>query len=74
MSDDTVRDDILKATEDEIRSRLESLVNTCVEEDCDVIGVKGLLHKFNYKYYETFKDDILARMKVNYDIKIVSLN
>ena len=74
MSDDTVREGILKATEDEIRSRLESLVTTCVETDCDVIGVKGLLHKFNYKYYEAFKDDILSRMKVNYDIKIVSLN
>lgn len=73
-NDDVVSEGVLRATEDEIRSRMESLVKTCAESNCDVLGIRQLLHKYNYKYFEAFKDDILTRMKVNYKIKIESLN
>lgn len=74
MFDDIVKPEVLDACEKEILSRFESLVEVCVENDCDLLGVRQLLHKFHYKYYDAFKDSVLKRMKVIYDIKIESLN
>ena len=72
--DDEVKPALLKMAEDEVKSRFENLIDLCTQLDCDLICVKGLLHKHNYKYYEAFKDDILTRMNVEYKIKIKSLN
>lgn len=74
MFDDVVKPEILKAAEKEITDRLSSLIKISVENNCDVLGVKSLLHKFNHKYYDAFKDDILSRMEVEYKIDIKSLN
>ena len=74
MFDDVVKPEILKAAEEEITDRLSQLVEICVQKNCDVLGVKSLLHKFNHKYYDAFKDDILTRMQVEYKIDIKSLN
>ena len=73
-NDDVVKPEILKATADEIRDRMQSLIDLCAKENCDLLGVRELLHKYNYKYYDAFKDDVLTRMKINYDIKIQSVN
>lgn len=73
-NDDVVKPEVLKAAEDEVKTRIEDLIKTSVETNCDVLGVKKLLHKYNYKYFEAFKDDILTRMQVEYKIKIESLN
>lgn len=73
-NDDVVKPEILKAAEDEVKTRIENLIKTSVETNCDVLGIKKLLHKYNYKYFEAFKDDILSRMQVEYKIKIESLN
>lgn len=72
--DDVVPQEVLKGAEEEIKERIESLVSVCAETDCDVLGAKQLLHKYNYKYYEAFKGDLLTRMKVNYEIEIKSVN
>ena len=74
MKDDVVEPEVLKAAEQEIQTRMDGLIKTCIETDCDILGVKALLHKHNYKYFEAFKDDILTRMKVEYKIEIQSLN
>ena len=72
--DDVVSPKLLKATEDAIKERFENLIQTSIETDCDVLGVKKLLHKYHYKYYDAFKNDILKRMEVEYKIDVKSLN
>ena len=74
VNDDVVEKPVLEAAAQTIRERMEGLVQTCVEQDCDVLGVTDLLHKNNFKYFEAFKGDVLQRMKVNYKIDIKSLN
>lgn len=74
VKDDVVSKDVLKATENSVKERLEKLVNACRESGCDLLGAKERLHKFNFKYYDAFKDDLLERMQVEYDIKIDSVN
>ena len=72
--DDVVRPEVLKATEEAIQERFENLIQTSIETDCDMLGIRKLLHKYHYKYFEAFKDDILSRMTVNYKVEIKSLN
>ena len=74
MGDDSVKPSILEAANEEVIARVESLIKHCSETDCDVLGVRELLHKYNYKYYEAFKDDILTRMRVSYKVDVQSLN
>ncbi len=72
--DDVVPDNVLKGAKDALSERFNNLINTSKETDCDFLGIKELLYKKESKYYEAFKDDILTRMKVNFDIKIESAN
>ena len=74
MFDDVVKPEVLKAAEDTIKQRFDELMELCVKTDSDILGVRTLLHKYNYKYYEAFKDKILSEMQVEYDVKIESLN
>ena len=74
VSDDIVSKEVLKATEKALKDRIEQLIAVCREKDCDLLGAKDQLHRFNFKYYDAFKDDLLSRMQVEYDIKIVSVS
>lgn len=74
VKDDVVSKSVLEAAESVVKERMEQLVQICVEQNCDVLGVTDLLHKYNYKYFEAFKNDVLQRMNVNYKINIKSLN
>lgn len=72
--DDILSGELIKSTEEAIKERFENLIGASIETNCDVLGVKKLLHKYNHKYFNAFKDDILTRMQVEYDIKIRSSN
>ena len=72
--DDVVSKELLKATEGALEERFANLINTSKEADCDILGVKKLLHKYHHKYYDAFKDDVLKRMEVEYKIEVKSLN
>lgn len=74
VCDDVIPDEILKSAEEEIRSRMESLVKTCVESDCDILSAKELLYRHEFKYFDAFKNDLLRRVKVNYEINVKSVN
>ncbi|MDE5721560.1 MAG: hypothetical protein K2I30_02295 [Clostridia bacterium] len=73
-NDDVVSAEVLKSAEKEVEERFANLLNTCRETDCDLLAVKSLLHKYNHKYYDAFKDDILTRMEIKYEIDIQSMN
>ncbi|MDE7453378.1 MAG: Ger(x)C family spore germination C-terminal domain-containing protein [Clostridia bacterium] len=72
--DDAVKKSVLDGAKTEIENRFENLVKVCAETNCDLLGAKNLLYKFNSKYYEAFNKDILTRMKVNYKVDIQSIN
>ena len=72
--DDVLSPEIIKATEGALKERFSKLIDTSIQTDCDLLGVKKQLHKHNYKYYDAFKNDVLTRMKVEYEIDVKSLN
>lgn len=74
VDDDIVSEEVLKATEKAVKERLEGLVKACREKDCDLLCAKDKLYKFHNKYYNAFKNDLLTRMEVEYDIKIGSVS
>ena len=73
LFDDVVKESVLKGGEDELKARMQKLVDSCVEGNCDVLGAVKKLNKTNNKYYEAFKDSLLKRMKVSIDVKIKSV-
>ena len=74
VSDDIVSEEVLKATEKAVKDRIEQLISVCRESGCDLLGAKEKLYKFNHKYFDAFKDTLLERMKVEYEINIQSAN
>ena len=74
IADDAIPASVTKGAETEVRARFEDLLKAVKESGADIIGVKQLLYKKNYKYYDAFKDDILQRMRVDYKIKITSVS
>lgn len=72
--DDVVSEEVLNGAEEEMKTRFNDLVEICKETDCDILGVKDLLYKKEHKYYDAFKDDVLTRMEVKFDVKIESAN
>ena len=72
--DDVLSPELIKATENALEERFKNLVNTSIETDCDILGIKKQLHKYSNKYYDAFKDNVLERMEVEYKIEVKSLN
>lgn len=50
----------------------DDLLKVLKSADCDALGIKKLLHRYNYKYYEQLKDEVLQTMQIEYDIKLKS--
>jgi len=74
ISDDVVKPSVLESAEKEMQGRFESLMDDVKSSGGDVICAKELLYKNATKYFEAFKDDLLQRMTVKYDIDIQSVN
>ena len=72
--DDILSPELIKATEDALEERFRNLIDTSIETDCDFLGIKKQLHKYNHRYYDAFKNDVLKRMEVKYKIEVKSLN
>lgn len=73
-NDDVVPPQVLKSAEEEMQKRFADLLKVSAESNCDILKVRELLHKYNHKYYDAFREDILSRVKVNYKIDIRSVN
>lgn len=72
--DDVVSDTVLQGAEDALITRFSDLIETCRQTNCDILGIKELLYKYNNKYYEAFKDDILTRMDVKFEVEVSSVS
>lgn len=74
LHDDVVPENVLKGAEEALKGRFDDLIETCRTENCDLLGIRELLYKYNYKYFDAFKDDILTRMDIKYEIKVDSVS
>lgn len=72
--DDVVSDSVLQGAEEALKTRFSDLIETCRQTDCDILGIKEQLYKYNNKYYEAFKDDILTRMNVRFEVEVSSVS
>lgn len=72
--DDVVSDSVLQGAEEALKTRFSDLIETCRQTDCDILGIKEQLYKYNNKYYEAFKDDILTRMNVKFEVEVSSVS
>lgn len=72
--DDVVSDSVLQGAEEELKTRFSDLIETCRQADCDILGIKEQLYKHNFKYFEAFKDDILTRMNVKFEVEVSSVS
>lgn len=54
--------------------RFDGLIKALSAADCDALGVKNLLRRYNYEYFDGLKDGILQTMQVEYSLKIKSVS
>jgi Ger(x)C family germination protein len=64
--------EVLQSGESALKEYFNQLLQTLVLSDCDVIGVTKLLHRFNYSHFEECKENLLANMQTELNIKLVS--
>lgn len=72
--DDKLSPEIIEAANKTIDERFASLIDVCKQTDCDFLGIKEKIFKFNYRYFENLKDDALQKMRVKYEVDIKSRN
>lgn len=72
--DDVVNKEVLNCAAEEVKTRINALYETCKLSGCDLFGAKNLLHKYNHKYFNAFKDDLLSRLNIEYKLDIQSNN
>ncbi len=72
--DDVVPEEVLSAAEAALEKRFNDLFDTLKEKDCDLVGIREQLYKYENKYFDAFKDDILSRMQIKYEIEVNSAN
>ena len=65
-------DEALKQGEEQLKGLFKQLFESAKGADCDVIGVKDMLYKKHFKYYDTFKDIIYDKLTVVYEISLKS--
>lgn len=74
MTDDRVDEKLLKSAEEELKKRIDSLYTTIKENDSDVLELKDKLFKYENRYFEAFKDNIMKLSEVDLKVKIISVN
>ncbi|MGN0817906.1 MAG: Ger(x)C family spore germination C-terminal domain-containing protein [Candidatus Coproplasma sp.] len=68
----SVTESVLNGCRTALMGYFDDLLTVLKESDCDALGIKRLLYRFNYDRYDKFKDDVLQAMQVEYDIKLKS--
>lgn len=67
---DIINGQIIEATKTSLTHAMQSFTDFCIKNDCDLLGAKDLLYKFNNVGYESLNDGFLNKMHVAYNIKI----
>lgn len=73
-SDDVLSPEVIEGAKRGIEDRFQSLIEVCREKNCDLLGVKNMIFKFDNKNFDEFADSVLGEMKVQYKIDIKSAN
>ncbi len=68
-----VRENVLEAAENKFREELTSAWQKSAASGCDLFGVKEKLHRFRHRQYPDFKDTILEKTEVRYDIRFTTM-
>ena len=55
-------------TEQLLTSDITRLVQTSISTDCDFLGLKEKLYRFNHKQYSLYKDNLLSKMGVKISV------
>ena len=72
VSQGVVPQSVLAGGERAIREMFLSLIEALRSADCDALGLRTLLYRFNYSGYEQFKGDVLSGSRVAIDIDLRS--
>ena len=68
-----VPQEVLRAAEDVLAQRLNSLASFCVQSGCDLLGAGGLLFRRDYSGFNSVKDNLLSSLELQTDISLVSV-
>ncbi|MGN0814694.1 MAG: Ger(x)C family spore germination C-terminal domain-containing protein [Candidatus Coproplasma sp.] len=68
----SVSDSILNGCRTALMGYFDDLIKTLKGADCDALGIKKLLYRYNYSSFEKLKDGVLQNMQVEYDVNLKS--
>lgn len=68
----SVSEEILNGCRTALMGYFDSLINELKKTDCDALGVKKLLLRYNYADFEGLQEKLLQTMRVDYDINVKS--
>ncbi len=72
VSEGVVPQAVLNGGAAAIEQRFSDLVSALRAAECDALEFRTLLHRFNYKYFDEFRDTILRDAEVSFDINLRS--
>lgn len=69
ISTANVPENILKTTEEKIKSTIESMFKKIKDLNCDLFNLKETLYKYHYDKYRRLNDDFLKNVLIKTDVK-----
>lgn len=69
----SVPEKTLKAAEEKLTELFNGIFDKCVKSNCDLFELTNKLKRYEYKYFNAYKRDILKRTKPEFTVKISSL-
>ncbi len=72
IDDDVVPEKVIDGAKEELKARMTALYETCKRDGADLLGLKEKLYKKSAGYFEAFKDDLLQRAQIKFEIEIKS--
>lgn len=72
ISEGVVPDVVLAGGEEALRKAFASLISALQSSECDALGLRTLLYRYHYPYYEQFKNSLLTDAVTEFDISLRS--
>ncbi|MBQ8658178.1 MAG: hypothetical protein IJ506_03505 [Clostridia bacterium] len=64
---------VLEGAGKKLKGEIEATIKAANAANCDLLGVTDMLKKYENKYYDAFKKDILSRLSVSVKVKFKSI-